>query len=256
MDAVNPARRGEREYSVKAKAQARGGMDLLWKPVVRSRSVVEIPEVTIHFDASALKRWEAAYDPWIQSNRKRYSVFREYAELARSGRFLLPYANEPRTRRFAELHTALLLQREGFFCWGGVHLFEYGRAFVKGKGNTKANTEDVRSRVPWSAPCWWPNDIQETLKFQPRNPDIVAYSEELNEWRFCEVKGPNDRVKEDQWKALAVLHLLTGAPVAVVHVVENHSPITSGTRSTEIEYRKGAHFDWICRRLRKRCLTD
>jgi len=145
-------------------------MDLLWNPVVHSPSRVDIPQVTVSYEAVALRRWIAAHDPWIQSKRKRYSVFREYAELARSGRFLLPYENELPARRFAELHTALLLHREGFHCWGGVRLL--GKEVVKGKGNEKNNTNEVRSKAPWR----WPSDVQGTLNFTPRNPDIVAYS--------------------------------------------------------------------------------
>src|SRR5437899_10091429 len=147
---------------------------------------------------------------------------------------LLPYRNEPKTRRFAELHTALLLKREGFHCWGGVRLF--GREVVKAKGNEKANTLEVRSRAPWR----WPSDIQDPLNFIPRNPDIVAYSEDRNEWRFCEVKRLSERVDPDQLKALAVLHLLTGAPVAVLRVVEAASSIGLQRLSTEIAYRDGA----------------
>jgi hypothetical protein len=216
-------------------------MDLLWKPVVHSPTHVDIPHVTVSYEAIALEEWKGAYEPWLQSDRTDYSVWGKYAKLAKSGRFLLPYGNESKARRFAELHAALLLQREGFTCWGGVHLFNYRRNVVTGKGNSKANTEEVRSRAPWR----WPSDVQDTLTFTPRNPDIVAYSKKRNEWRFCEVKGPGDRIKPDQLGALAVLHLLTGAPVAVVRVVEGSITTTSQTLSTEIEYRTGAQLDWI-----------
>jgi hypothetical protein len=216
-------------------------MDLLWKPVVISTSRVDIPHVTVSYDAVALEGWIAAYGPWQRSGRMDYSVWGEYAELAGSGRFLLPYLNERPARRFAELHTALLLQREGFTCWGGAHLFEYGRAFVRGKGNTKANTDEVRSRATWR----WPSEIQGTLNFKPRNPDIIAYSEVRKEWRFCEVKRRGERVDPGQLKALAVLYLLTGAPVAVVRVVEGAGAITSHSLSTEIQFKDGAQLEWI-----------
>ena len=50
---------------------------------------------------------------------------------------------------------------------------------------------------------------------------------------------PRERIHPDQLKALAVLHLLTGSPVAVVRVdVEGASAITSQMLSTEIAYRK------------------
>ena len=214
-------------------------MDLLWKPVVHSPSRVDIPHVAISYEAAALERWKRANRPWLESDRKDYSVWGEYAELAKTGRFLLPYSNEPPARRFAELHTALLLQSEGFHCWGGVRLL--GKEVVKGKGNEKANTNEVSSRSAWR----WPRDIQDKLDFTPRNPDIVAYSEDRNEWRFCEVKRLREGVDDDQLGALAVLHLLTGAPVAVVRVVEAGSAIPSQMLPTEIAYRKGGKLDWI-----------
>jgi hypothetical protein len=90
-----------------------------------------------------------------------------------------------------------------------------------------------------------PSDIQDTLNFKPRNPDIVAYSEDRNEWRFCEVKRRGERVDDDQLEALAVLHLLTGAPVAVLRVVEAASAIALQRLSTEIAYRDGAQLDCL-----------
>jgi hypothetical protein len=77
-------------------------MDLLWKPVVHSTSRVDIHEVAISYDAAALEGWIAAYEPWVESDRTDYSVWGAYAELASSGRFLLPYRHERPSRRFAE----------------------------------------------------------------------------------------------------------------------------------------------------------
>jgi hypothetical protein len=216
-------------------------MDLLWKPVVHSPTQVDIPQVTLTYEPAALAGWKKANKPWLHSERKDHTVWGKYAELAESGRFLLPYDNEPPARRFAELHAALLLEREGFHCWGVVLLFDYDRKMNKGKGNTKANTEEVRSLAPWR----WPSEIQNTLNFQPRNPDIVAWSKARGEWRFCEVKGPGDRINPDQLKALAVLYLLTGAPVAVLRVVEVAADSAVQMRSAEIAYRKRGHLDWI-----------
>lgn len=215
-------------------------MDSLWKPVVHSPSHVDIPQVSMGYEVADLDGWIAAYDPWLQSDGKDYSVWGKYAKLAKSGRFLLPFHGEPPARRFAELHTALSLEREGFTCWGGVHLFDYAKTVITGKGNTKANTQEVRSKASWR----WPSDIQGTLNFKPRNPDIVAYSEDRNEWRFCEAKW-KDSIDPNQLKALAVLHLLTGAPVAVVRVVEASKLKYLRPRPTEIGYREGTHLDWL-----------
>lgn len=218
-------------------------MDLRWQPEVHSRSRVDISYVTVNYEAVALERYQAAYEPWLKSERKNYSVWGEYAKLAKSGRFLLPFPGESPSRRFAELHTALSLQREGFTCWGGVLLFAGVKEVRKGKGRALANTEEVRAKWPWPR---WPSDIQGTLGFQPRNPDIVAYSEDRNEWRFCEAKR-KDSIASGQLGALAVLHLLTGAAVAVVRVVEAGKPKELQPLPAEITYRDGAKLDWIAR---------
>jgi hypothetical protein len=216
-------------------------MKSLWQPVVHSPTLVDIPQVTITYAPSSLASWRKAHKPWLRSGREDHKVWGAYEKLAASGRFLLPYENEAPARRFAELHAALWLENEGFHCWGGVLLFDYARKMTKGKGNTKANTEEVRSLAPWP----WPSEIQNTLNFQPRNPDLVAYSKKRREWRFCEVKGPGDRISPDQLKALAVLHLLTGAPVAVIRLVDapNASPVQM--RSVELMYKQRRMPDWI-----------
>jgi hypothetical protein len=239
-------------------------MDLDWNPVIYSAKSVDIPLVTVRYDPAALEGWRAANRPWLKSERTDYSVWAGYATLARSGRFLLPYINEPPSRRFFELHTAMLLQREGFTCWGGVRLFEYeSKKFFKGKGNSKANTKKIRSMAPWWAPWPLPNDIQGMLKFQPRNPDLVAYSKNSKQWRFCEVKGPTESIDPDQLGALAVLHLLTAAPVAIVQVVEGTSKYylseiakRDNTKVAKIAYKKGAELDWIHPKVLRRLLRN
>jgi hypothetical protein len=172
-------------------------------------------------------------------------------ELAGSGRFVLPFRGETPARRFAELHTALLLHGEGFFSWGGVHLFypADGRK-PKGRKTKNPNTEDVQSMMrPWI----WPNEIQGMLDFLPRNPDIVSYYKKRNNWRFCEVKRRREPIDDAQLGALAVLHLLTAAPVAVVRVVENVTSTNVQMLSTGIGYKKKAQLNWIHPSLRKRC---
>jgi hypothetical protein len=83
-----------------------------WQPKVQSPYLVEVPLVTCTYQDSARRTWNAAVNQFVESQRKRYSVFREYSELAASGRFVLPFAGEAPARRFAELHTALMLERE------------------------------------------------------------------------------------------------------------------------------------------------
>jgi hypothetical protein len=223
-------------------------MDLTWKPMAHSASRVDIPEVTASYDAGSLRRWCAAIEPFHGSNRTRYFHFKEYAELARCGRFVLPFPHEAPTRRFNELHAALMLSRLGFYCWGSAGLFKDSGSSRPNKGRTTDTTAEIRSRTrPWR----WPSEIQ-GLDFEPKDPDIVAYSEERNEWRFCEVKGPRERIHPNQLKGLAVLHLLTGSPVAIVRVVEGVGPTVPQMRPIEVEYRKKAQLNWIHPRLRGR----
>jgi hypothetical protein len=230
-------------------------MDNLPLPRIHSRFLVEIPEVFIQYDPAALDRWKAAQPAFDQSGRKRYSLYGRYAPLARDGKFLLPYSNSPR-KRFPEFHTAHLLEDEGFECWGQVQLFEDPRPlFVdgepvrNGKGNAVRNTQHVRGQVRGAWP--WPSDIQQSLAFQPRNPDVVGYRpRQRGKWLFCEVKGPGDGVSGEhftaQLNALAVLHLLTGSPVAIVRPVPQGGPARPGRfYPARIGYKRGASLDWI-----------
>ena len=66
-------------------------------------------------------------------------------------------------------------------------------------------------------------------------------------WRFCEVKRLNDRIKDDQLRALAVLHLLTGAPVAIVRVVPKGGRTAWKPHEASLTYRKGVRRSWIRR---------
>ena len=88
------------------------------------------------------------------------------------------------------------------------------------------------------------------VELQTPKPDITAYSRTLNEWRFCEAKRKGEPIHEEQLKGLAALHLLTGAPVAVVCVIEG-TTIDSGYRSVRLKYKRQANLDWICRRFRR-----
>jgi hypothetical protein len=101
----------------------------------------------------------------------------------------------------------------------------------------------------------WPSAIQQSLDFQPRNPDIVAYRKgKWTDWRFCEVKGPGDSGSDDhfteQLRALAVLHLLTGSPVAIVRPLEQgRRPNPAGPYLAKLKYKRGARLDWIVSRV-------
>ena len=110
------------------------------------------------------------------------------------------------------------------------------------------NTQAVRALWKETMRKPWPNEVRETLSCGPkerqRNPDIVAYHEKRNEWRFCEVKR-EDRVDPYQIQALAILHLLTGAPVALVHLVPNDRSAKRRRHRAEIAYKGTVPPDWI-----------
>jgi len=90
----------------------------------------------------------------------------------------------------------------------------------------------------------WPTEIQHTLAFQPRNPDLVAYDHERAEWRFCEVKE-TDPVSSGQLGALGVLHLLTGAPVAVVRLVAHGRHREPRSYHADAKFNPDTRVDWI-----------
>jgi len=227
-------------------------MDLDWKPIVHSPTLVRIPVVSITYDPGAFARWKSAREPWRASAFSDHSVFGEYAALARAGRLRLPQAGHS-SYHFGEVHTAFALERAGFTCWTDVQLFKYGK---------KHRQETLRGRNTSTVTAlWdgrpWPGDLKKLLEqpddrtvvkhYRPRNPDIVAYSKSRDEWRFCEVKRAGDhRYDPEQLTALAVLHLLTGAPVAVVRAV----PVGTKTKAPEfmdaqVRYKVGANLDWI-----------
>jgi hypothetical protein len=213
-------------------------MNMKWEPLVRSKSLVEIPVVVATHSANAHERWKDAQKRWSGSGYQDDSAFGRYARLAKQGGFRFPKGGQ-RAYKFGEFHTGLLLNRAGFKCWTCVQLFDHRNPR---KGFWKKNTDEVKTR--WSeTDCKWPGDIQEALAFLPKTPDIVAWHPDTG-WRFCEVKRPGDRNHPDQLKALAVLHLLTGAPVAIVRVVPEGGRIDSTACEAVVTW-KGARPRWI-----------
>jgi hypothetical protein len=235
-------------------------MNLAWRLEFSSASAshigVKIPVVTISLSEAVLEEYLAGFEKFVKSKRKDFRLLGPYAEIASRGPFFLSTGKKSPKAKFNELHTAWTLEHEGFSCWGGVSWFEKDRKPVGGKNKTIANTKEIRSMKAWYAPIRWPSDIQATMKVVPTNPDIVAYSEDPEEWRFCEVKGPNESILPRQREGLAVLHLLTGGPVAFVRVVPES---LSDTRlkhlyepePVQIAFRTDAELDWIHRDVRK-----
>lgn len=205
------------------------------QPVVRSVTEVEIPVICVKHSAKAHQRWKDAQVPWQRSGYTDDSGFGRYRTLARTGRFRFPRGKQA-PYKFGEFHAALLLHRQGFTCWSAVQLFDHRNPK---KGLWKQNTDEVRDKFRETG-FRWPADIQRSLAFLPKTPDIVAHHPR-NGWLFCEVKRPNDRIKVDQMRALAVLHLLTGSPVAIVRVVARGERSDWPPCVVEIPYRRSAH---------------
>lgn len=218
-------------------------MELTWNPIIHSETELEIPRIVLLHDAATLEQWKKSAVAWQDSGRSDYRVWGDYQRLANITRFNLPFQNQGSARRFAELFTALSLHRAGFESWGGVQLFNEKRAVRIGKGRVMINTDEVRDAAPWR----WPAEIQPSLNFQPRNPDIVACSPDKKQWRFCETKRPGEDINREQLQGLAVLHLLTGAPVAIIEVSETPRP----TRylPVALEFKSGESLGWINRSL-------
>jgi hypothetical protein len=208
---------------------------------------VEIPVVALEYDPQVFAKWRAAQKPWQKSGRKDVSVWGPYAALVKGGRLRFPN-NGQASYGFPEFHTALALRRKGFTVWRGVQLFDYGRLF--GGEYFGNNTAEVTERWKNTISDPFPSEIQKTLRFprarHPRNPDLVAYNKSRNEWRFCEIKSWRDRISPAQLSGLAVLHLLTGFPIAVVRLVPRGSHIKARLSLTaDIAYKKGADLSWI-----------
>ena len=79
-----------------------------------------------------------------------------------------------------------------------------------------------------------PRDIMQYANFRPKNPDVVAFNPTLGYFRFSEVKRGADRPHQNQLNALGLLHVITGAPVAVTRVVNGRTEI--GPRSFVAEF--------------------
>ena len=218
-------------------------MELNWTPIVHSETALEIPRTYLPYDAATLKHWTAV---WQKSGRSDYRAWGEYQRLANITRFNLPFQNQGLERRFAELFTALSLHRAGFESWGGVQLFNDKKVVKRGKGRVVINTEEVCAAATWR----WPGEVQPSLDFQPRNPDVVALSIDKQEWRFCETKRSREAINPEQLQGLAVLHLLTRAPVAIVEL--SKIPRPTDYLPVALQFKSGESVEWIERSLLQR----
>jgi VRR-NUC domain len=47
-------------------------------------------------------------------------------------------------------------------------------------------------------------------------PDLLMYAEDFSDWFFCEVKGPRDRIRDEQVRKFGLLAEMTGKPVRLL----------------------------------------
>jgi hypothetical protein len=47
-------------------------------------------------------------------------------------------------------------------------------------------------------------------------PDLLMYAEDLSDWFFCEVKGPSDRLRDEQIRKFGLLAEVTSKPVRLL----------------------------------------
>lgn len=66
-----------------------------------------------------------------------------------------------------------------------------------------------------------PNQVLALMKDHPdlggtQCPDLLAYSQDLSDWFFCEVKGPGDRLRERQRLYFDRLAQVSGRPISLL----------------------------------------
>jgi hypothetical protein len=58
------------------------------------------------------------------------------------------------------------------------------------------------------------SDREEHGRAQP--PDLLMYAPDFSDWFFCEVNGPDDRLKPEQRRKFAALARMSGRPVRLL----------------------------------------
>jgi len=66
-----------------------------------------------------------------------------------------------------------------------------------------------------------PSEVIEFLRSHPefggvQCPDLLVYRPDFEDWFFCEVKGPTDRVRDEQIEFFQALSDMSGKPVRLV----------------------------------------
>jgi hypothetical protein len=178
-----------------------------------------IHELAVRHGVSEGPYWDDCRRRWRHCGGTDVAVWQKYRELVESGRYHFASRRGRSQYGFAEAVVALTLQRLGFTCWTGVHLL--GRPPKAAKQRVK-NTSDVETLLRCDG-YTLPRQIDSSVTRRAKNPDIVAYHPKRREWRFCEVKR-DEAVQKGQVIGLALFHLITGGPVAIIRIGAGHHP--------------------------------
>ena len=69
-----------------------------------------------------------------------------------------------------------------------------------------------------------PGHVRDALRDRSQGraqaPDLLMYAEDLSDWFFCEVKGPRDRLREEQVRKFEHLADMTSKPVRVLEFLD------------------------------------
>lgn len=210
---------------------------------------LKVPERLVRHAPDDLERWLDCREAWRQGRGRDWSGWANHWELwdlFSSGRYHFAHPRDGGSSNFRqgrhpygwpECVAALDLQKQGFTCWTGVHLF--GRP--TNSPQRRANTEDVERRLQGSGfikPRVLQSHIFDPLTQEPilpKNPDLVAFHETRREWLFCEVKR-RESIQPQQLTALALLHWVTGARVEIVRVRPEGREDKTRVHPTEFRY--------------------
>jgi hypothetical protein len=65
-----------------------------------------------------------------------------------------------------------------------------------------------------------PSPVRDALRDRNQGhaqaPDLLMYAEDLSDWFFCEVKGPRDRLRDEQVRKFGLLADMTSKPVRLI----------------------------------------
>lgn len=178
------------------------------------RVTVKIAETLLACDASELGEWVDYRNVWRRTGVADARVWGKFAPLLENGRYHFAGRCGSHPYGFGEAVVALALHRCGFTTWTGVHLF--GRRPRTASARVR-NTQAVE-RLLQQRGCPVAPELH-SVNAAAKNPDIAAYHPRRDSWCFCEVKRA-EKVDPGQVIGLSILHLLTGADIGIVRLVE------------------------------------